>query len=127
MYDQIQEDTIYMMLYAVVTVMAALASIYLLFRRGNAFAADITTRGIVFTGGSALLDGITELIVESADTVIKELDIIVIICAAFTGISCTVDTRGTAHGIYHESRIIRNGNISGEAAGLCLYFGIPDV
>ena len=43
MYDQIQEDTIYMMLYAVVTVTAALASIYLLFRRGNAFAADITT------------------------------------------------------------------------------------
>ena len=43
MYDQIREDTIYMMLYAVVTVMAALASIYLLFRRGNAFAADVTT------------------------------------------------------------------------------------
>jgi hypothetical protein len=40
MYDQIREDTIFMMLYAVVTAMAALASIYLLFRRGNAFAAD---------------------------------------------------------------------------------------
>ena len=43
MYDQIREDTIYMMLYVVVTVTAALASIYLLFRRGNAFAADVTT------------------------------------------------------------------------------------
>ena len=42
MYDQIREDTIYTMLYAVVTAMAALASIYLLFRRGNAFAADVT-------------------------------------------------------------------------------------
>ena len=42
MYDQIREDTIYMMLYAFVTAMAALASIYLLFRRGNAFAAEIT-------------------------------------------------------------------------------------
>ena len=42
MYDQIREDTIYMMLYAFVTAMAALASIYLLFRRGNAFAADVT-------------------------------------------------------------------------------------
>ena len=42
MYDQIREDTIYIMLYAVVTAMAAIASIYLLFRRGNAFAADIT-------------------------------------------------------------------------------------
>ena len=42
MYDQIREDTIFTMLYAVVMAMAALASIYLLFRRGNAFAADIT-------------------------------------------------------------------------------------
>lgn len=42
MYDQIRGDTIYIMLYAVVTAMAAIASIYLLFRRGNAFAADIT-------------------------------------------------------------------------------------
>ncbi len=42
MYDQILEDTIYIMLYAVVMAMAAIASIYLLFRRGNAFAADIT-------------------------------------------------------------------------------------
>ena len=42
MYDQIREDTIFTMLYAVVTAMAALASIYLLFRRGNAFAADVT-------------------------------------------------------------------------------------
>jgi len=42
MYDQIREDTLYIMLYAVVTAMAALASIYLLFRQGNAFAADVT-------------------------------------------------------------------------------------
>ena len=42
MYDQIREDTIFTMLYAVVTAMAAIASIYLLFRRGNAFAADVT-------------------------------------------------------------------------------------
>ena len=42
MYDQIREDTIFVMLYAVVTVISALASIYLLFRRGNAFAADVT-------------------------------------------------------------------------------------
>ena len=43
MYDQIREDTLYMMLYAVVTSTAAMASCYLLFRRGNAFALDITT------------------------------------------------------------------------------------
>ena len=42
MYDQIREDTLYIMLYAVVTAMAMLASCYLLFRRGNAFAPDIT-------------------------------------------------------------------------------------
>ena len=43
MYDQIREDTLYTMLYAVVTVMAIMASCYLLFRRGNAFASDITS------------------------------------------------------------------------------------
>ena len=42
MFDQIREDPIYTMLYAVVMAMAAMASIYLLFRRGNAFAADVT-------------------------------------------------------------------------------------
>ena len=42
MYEQIREDTLYIMLYAVVTVMALIASCYLLFRQGNAFAADIT-------------------------------------------------------------------------------------
>ena len=42
MYDQIRDDTIYIMLYAVVTAMALMASCYLLFRRGNAFAPDIT-------------------------------------------------------------------------------------
>jgi hypothetical protein len=43
MYDQIWEDMLYMMLYAVVTATAVMASCYLLFRRGNAFAPDITT------------------------------------------------------------------------------------
>ena len=43
MYDQIREDMLYMMLYAVVTATAVMARCYLLFRRGNAFAPDITT------------------------------------------------------------------------------------
>ena len=42
MYDQIREDTLYIMLYAVVAAMALMASCYLLFRQGNAFAATIT-------------------------------------------------------------------------------------
>ena len=42
MYDQIREDKLYIMLYAVATAMSMLASCYLLFRRGNAFAANIT-------------------------------------------------------------------------------------
>ena len=42
MYQQILEDAIFVMLYAVVTVLAALGCVYLLFRRGNAFAADVT-------------------------------------------------------------------------------------
>ena len=42
MYDQIREDTLYIMLYAVVTTTAMLASCYLLFRQGNAFAKDVT-------------------------------------------------------------------------------------
>ena len=42
MYEQILEDAIFEMLYAVVTVLAALGCVYLLFRRGNAFAADVT-------------------------------------------------------------------------------------
>ena len=43
MYDQIREDTLYTMLYAVVTVMAIMASCYLLFRRANAIAPEITS------------------------------------------------------------------------------------
>ncbi len=43
MYDQIRQDTLYFMLYAVVTAMSMLACCNLLFRRGNAFAPDITT------------------------------------------------------------------------------------
>ena len=41
MYDQIREDTLYIMLYAVVTATALIASCYLLFRRANAIAPDI--------------------------------------------------------------------------------------
>ena len=43
MYDQIRGDTLYIMLYAVVTAMSIMASCDLLFRQGNAFARDITT------------------------------------------------------------------------------------
>ena len=42
MYDQVREDVIYIMLYAVVTTMAMIASCYLLFRRSNAIAPDVT-------------------------------------------------------------------------------------
>ena len=35
MYDQIREDTIYMMLYAVVAMLSLIASCYLLFRHGQ--------------------------------------------------------------------------------------------
>ena len=42
MYDQIRQETLFAMLYAVVTAMAMQASCYLLFRQGNAFAKDIT-------------------------------------------------------------------------------------
>ena len=41
MYDQLREDTLYIMLYAAVTVIAMLASCYLLFRRANAIAPDV--------------------------------------------------------------------------------------
>ena len=43
MYDQIRQDTLFIILYSVVTAMAAMASCYLLFRRANAIAPDITT------------------------------------------------------------------------------------
>ena len=43
MYDQIREDTLYIMLYTVVTTMAIMASCYLLFRRANAIAPDVTS------------------------------------------------------------------------------------
>ena len=42
MYDQIREDTFFIMLYAVVMATALLASCYLLFRRANAIAPDVT-------------------------------------------------------------------------------------
>ena len=41
MYDQIREDPLYIMLYAVVTALAILASCYLLFGRANVIAPDI--------------------------------------------------------------------------------------
>ena len=42
MYDQIRQDTLFIILYTVVTAMAAMASCYLLFRRANAIAPDVT-------------------------------------------------------------------------------------
>ena len=42
MYSQIRQDTLYIMLYAVVTAMALMVSCYLLFRRANAIAPNIT-------------------------------------------------------------------------------------
>ena len=41
-YDQVWHDTLYIMLYTLVTAMAVMASCYMLFRQGNAFAKDIT-------------------------------------------------------------------------------------
>ena len=41
MYDQIREDYLFIILYTIVTGMALMASCYLLFRRGNAFAPEI--------------------------------------------------------------------------------------
>ena len=42
MYDQVRHDTLYIMLYTLVTAMAMMASCYLLFRQGNAYAKDVT-------------------------------------------------------------------------------------
>ena len=42
MCDQIRQDTLYIMLYAVVITIAMLASCYLLFRRDNAIAPNVT-------------------------------------------------------------------------------------
>ena len=42
MYNQLREDPLYIMLYAVVITMALLACCYLLFRRANAIAPDVT-------------------------------------------------------------------------------------
>ena len=42
MYEQIREDIIFVLFYGVVTAMALIASCYLLFRRANAIAPDIT-------------------------------------------------------------------------------------
>ncbi len=42
MYDQLREETLYIMLYAVVITISMLASCYLLFRRANAIAPNVT-------------------------------------------------------------------------------------
>ena len=42
MYDQIRQDTLFIILYSMVTATAVLASCYLLFRRANGIAPDIT-------------------------------------------------------------------------------------
>jgi len=42
MFEQIRGDILFMMFYAVVAVLSLVASFYLLFRRGNAFAPDVT-------------------------------------------------------------------------------------
>ena len=42
MYDQIRDDTLFGMLYAVVSALFLIACCYLLFRQGNAFARDVT-------------------------------------------------------------------------------------
>ena len=42
MYDQIREDTLFIILYSVVTAMAMMASCYLLSRRANGIAPDVT-------------------------------------------------------------------------------------
>ena len=42
MYDQIRNDTLFGMLYAVVSALFLVACCYLLFRQGNAFARDVT-------------------------------------------------------------------------------------
>ncbi len=41
MYDQIREDTLFIIVYSIVTAMAMIASCYLLFRRANAIAPDV--------------------------------------------------------------------------------------
>ncbi len=43
MYDQIREDHLYIIFYAAVTMMFLMASCYLLFRRGNAIAPNVTS------------------------------------------------------------------------------------
>ena len=42
MYEQIRGDIVFIILYTVVTTMALMASCYLILRRGNAFARDVT-------------------------------------------------------------------------------------
>ena len=43
MYDQISGNTLYLMFYAGVTVLNLIACCYLLFRRANAIAPDVTS------------------------------------------------------------------------------------
>lgn len=43
MYDQFREDTLFCMFYAAVTMLSLNASCYLLFRRANAIAPEVTS------------------------------------------------------------------------------------
>ncbi|MBR5396071.1 MAG: helix-turn-helix transcriptional regulator [Bacteroidaceae bacterium] len=58
MYDQIRVDILFIIFYAGVTFMAMMASCYLLFRDGNAFAADITPPVRLRRWGAAFLASI---------------------------------------------------------------------
>ena len=59
MYDQIREDTLFIILYSVVTAMAMMASCYLLFRRANAIAPDVTPPARLRRWAAALFAAIT--------------------------------------------------------------------
>ena len=59
MYDQIREDTLFIILYSVVTALSMMASCYLLFRRGNAIAPDVTPPVRLRRWTSALFAAIT--------------------------------------------------------------------
>ena len=43
MYDQIQEDILFCMFYAIVAMLSLIAGFYLMFRRANAIAPDVTS------------------------------------------------------------------------------------
>ena len=73
MYDQIRGDLFYIMLYAAVTVIAMLASCYLLFRRANAIAPDVTPPVAVFVVNHVWYMGPTFFLTSSEDIKITNL------------------------------------------------------